>query len=333
VKKGLLIDILFIILITAFFWMPFLETKFFTEYRVFEQNAMSNRESFLAHTLSFKDLFICKNGSVLVFEIGLPVILMLAFSFVAIKQIKENKKEYLFFLIAGFVSCILTTKYFPWKYLPEKFLIIQFPWRMLVFSSFFFAVVCSINMSILIRNFNIKDVLLIMLICIVYIFSRYVLIPCSENVTKVENYEILNVSGQNNEWLPGMGRLEYLPSKAYNNTFYIAAREKGIILKNGQAKIEEQTKLGSYMTAKISTQEDDVKLEFPYIYYPGYTVRFDGIIIKTFETENGFLGCEIPKNEDGTIEINYTGTKIMNISKIISIMAGVVFCVYVWKKH
>ncbi len=87
------------------------------------------------------------------------------------------------------------------------------------------------------------------------------------------------------------------------------------------------------MTAKIATQDETVKLELPYIYYPGYTVRFDGIILETFETENGFLGCQIDKNETGDIEVKYTGTRIMNYTKVISSITLIVCIIYVWKKH
>lgn len=333
VKRGLVIDIVFILLITFFFWGPFFETKFFTDYRVYEENAMTNRESFLGHCLEIKDLFITQKGKIFIFELGLPVILMLAFSVMTFRRLEENRKEYLFFLISGIVSTWMATKYFPWKWLPECLLIIQFPWRMLVFSSFFFAVTCAINMGTLIRKFNIKDVLIISAICIMYVFSRYYVIQYSENVTEAENYQIINISGQNNEWLPGMGRLEYFPSKAYDNTFYVATRENKILALEGTCQIEEKSKIGTYLSAKISTAEEGAKLELPYIYYPGYTVRFDGIVMETFETENGFLGVNIEPKEAGKLEVKYTGTKLMNCSKIISLIAFAGFLVYIWRKH
>ena len=332
VKKRLAIDILFIILITSFFWMPFLETKFFTDYRVYEEDAMSTQESFLSHTLKIKDFFITKSNNPYVFEVGLPVILMLAFSAMTIRRLKENKKEYLFFLISGMISLWMSTKYFPWKWLPNSFYIIQLPWRMLLFSTFFFAVVCSINMSTLIIKFNIKDILIITVICILYSCSLMSNIPASDEVLALENYQIPSVTGQNNEWLPGMGRLEYLPSKAYDNTFYIATRNGEIAIISGNGNIQDQIKFGNHLIAKITTEED-ISLELPYIYYPGYIVRFDGIILDTFETENEFIGCNISNNESGTLEVNYTGTNIMAITKIISIISFIVYLIYFWKKH
>lgn len=332
VKKGLLLDILFITLITIFFWAPFLETKFSTIYRCFEDEAMSTKESFLSHMINLKDLFLIQKNSVFVFEIGLPVIMMLIFSFMTYKRLEENKKEYLFCLFSGILSVWMATKYFPWKLLPNSFYIIQLPWRMLVFSTFFFAIIASINMSVVVRRFNVKDVIIISIICILYIFSKYEIIVYN-NVENIEDAQILNISGHNNEWLPGMGRLEYLPSKAYNNSFYIATRENGIISLDEEFEIKNEMKIGNYMTAKIKTKENDVSLELPFIYYPGYLVRFDGIILKTYETDKGFLGCTLPRNEDGTLEINYLGTDILNNSRFISGISFIIFIIYVYKKH
>ena len=149
----------------------------------------------------------------------------------------------------------------------------------------------------------------------------------------VENYPISAVTGHENEWLPGMGRLEYLPSKAYENTFYIATRQDSILTLEGDCQIQEYVKNGMHLTAKIATQEKNAKLELPYIYYPGYIVRFDGMLINTFETENGFLGCDIMKQEEGELEIEYTGTSLMKITKILSIFALIAYIIYVWKKH
>lgn len=333
VKKGLLSDIAFILLLTSFYWVPFLQTKFFTNYHVFDQDAMATQESVLAQALSFKDLFITSSQATYVFEIGLPVILMLAFSCMAIKNIQENKKEYLFFLVSGLVSVWMATKYFPWKILPHCCYIIQFPWRMMLFSSFFFAIICSMNMTLLIQKFNGKDVFILGIICIIYVFSRYSYIPYEEHVVDVKDYGIMEISGQNNEWLPGMGRLEYLPSKAYENAFYIATREKGIVVLEGACTVQEETKMGNYLKAKIQTEQEKVTLELPYFYYPGYAVKLDGILLETFETEKGFVGITLDENEHGTLEVRYTATKIMQITKMISLISFIIFAIYVYRKR
>lgn len=332
-KKGIAIDFIFILLITSFYWMPLLETKFFTDYQVYEKDAMATKESFLNHAIGFKSLFITPNNAAFVFEIGLPILLMLAFSVMTVRKLEENKKEYVFFLVLGIISTLMVTKYFPWKWLPNACYIIQFPWRMLVYSSFSFSIITAINMTTVIKKFNLKDVFVLSIICVMYVCSKHSMIAYSDIVPQTEQYKTPTISGQNNEWLPGMGRLEYLPTKAYENTFYIATREPEIVVLEGNAEIQEQSLKGAYASAKITTQEEKAKLELPYIYYPGYTVRFDGMLIGTFETENGFLGCWMESKESGKLEIRYTETKIMNGTKIVSAIAFLIYLIYVWKKH
>ncbi len=333
VQKALLLDVLWIVLITSFYWAPFLQTKFSAEYRVFEKGAMATQESLLGSLLSAKDLFITQNDTSYVFEIGLPVILMLAFSFVTFRVLKENKKEYLFFLISGVVSIWMSTKYFPWKWLPSQCYIVQFSWRMLLFSSFFFAIVASINMSTLIKKFSRRDVFVIGLICMMYVFSRYQCIPYAEAVPEVTEYKVTAISGQENQWIPGMGRMEYLPSKAYDNLFYVATRQPGISVLEGECNLQNETKMRNSMSVQIATSGEKVVLELPYLYYPGYTVKLDGVPLDSFETEKGFLGSKIDENEVGTLEVKYTGTRIMNLTKIISFVTFMVFLVYIYKKH
>ena len=55
--------------------------------------------------------------------------------------------------------------------------------------------------------------------------------------------------------------------------------------------------------------------------------------IESFETENGFLGTTLPKNEIVEIEVSYEGTKIMKISMLISVISFTAFVIYIWKKH
>ena len=59
----------------------------------------------------------------------------------------------------------------------------------------------------------------------------------------------------------------------------------------------------------------------------------DGMLIDTFETENGFLGIVLEANEDFEIEVEYNGTNLMKISSLISLIGIIAFSVYVWKKR
>ena len=330
--KGLLINIIFIILITSFFWIPLLETRFSADYCVYEDGFMATPESTAARGLNVSNLFITYTNDIFVFEVG-PCLILLAFSIITLRNLQSNRKEYILFLIFSILSLFMATKYFPWKYLPKCFAMIQFPWRMLEFSSFFLSIVCSINAYIVIKNFNLKDTSVLILILLIYTLALNPYIPYSnEKLVNIENFEQGIVTGKESEIVIGIAKGEYLTTKANNNKFYVATRENKVYVLNGKAIIENENKTNKNLTFKVKNLEE-TEYEAPYIYYPGYEVTVDGIRIEEFETENGFLGFKIGEQTEATVEISYRGTKLMNISKFISIVSFLGFCIYIWKKY
>ena len=334
IKKSLIINTLFILCVSAFFWMPLLETKYITNYQVYKSGMMATKESVAENGLKITQLFVSKKDGSYVFELGPHIIVMLALSVMAIRLMDEKIKEnYIFFLLSGIFCMWMSTKYFPWKLLPEEFSIIQFPWRMLMMTSFFFSIVCAINMFILIKKFDFKDVAIIASIGVFYTtaflgYLRY------DNLTNIEDLALGRISGKDVETVAGLGKEEYLPEKAYSNRFYIATRDEYIDILEGNVIIKDEIKDGTHLTASIEAGDDNYSiLELPYIYYPGYEVRLDGMISKTFETDNGFLGIKVLKNDNAKLEVNYVGTNIMKISSFISFISFIVFGIYIWKKH
>ena len=330
VQKGLLISLLFILLCTAFFVVPMLETKMATDYAVYEDGIMASKESFVARVLEFKQLFVTKEEEYS-FEVGIHIIIMLAFSKMVLKALKDdkNKKEYIFCLVVGLISIFMTTKYFPWKILPEFVSIVQFPWRYMQIGMFFLSIVAAINMSVVIKRFGFVDIVALVL------GFAVVLIPMNEETVGLWEYESLGImSGKEYECVAGLGKDEYLSMKSYNNKFYVASRVKGILVLDGTAEAAEELKLGDKYICELTVKSDAAKIELPYIYYPGYEVRADGVIINnTFETENGMLGCVIEQDEKVKIEVEYIGTKATKISLLVSLVSMIGFGIYIYKKR
>lgn len=334
VKRGLVLSFVFIITITSFFWAPMIETKLSADYQVYEKDAMATKESVSSQALDINRLFATGTDEIYVFELGIHVIIMLCFSVVALKRLREDlRKQYIFCLIAGLICVLMSTKLWPWRLMPEFLNIIQFPWRMLSIAGFFLSFVCGVNMAVTLRWFNIKDVIIISVICIIYVCALYGFIPFTEKVYNIQDYNLGVMSGKDVEVVAGTGKAEYLPKKAFENRFYIATRENATYVLNGKAIIEAEEKQGSFYKAKIKTVEEKTVFELPYIYYPGYQVKADGMLLDTFETENGFLGITLEADEDIELEVKYTGTKIMKISMLISIISCIAFSIYVWKKR
>lgn len=201
-------------------------------------------------------------------------------------------------------------------------------------SGFFFSFICSINMFTIIRNFNYKDVIVISIIAVIYLTAFIGYLSFNENLPYITDFDLGRISGKEVETVAGTAKAEYLPVKAYKNRFYIATREDNIYVLDGKALVEKEVKDKTTYTAKIKTYEAEYTIfELPYIYYPGYEVRLDGISVQTFETENGFLGFAMGANDEVSLDVEYTGTTAMKISSFISIITLIAFGIYVWKKH
>ena len=84
--------------------------------------------------------------------------------------------------------------------------------------------------------------------------------------------------------------------------------------------VEELKKDVQSLSCKIEVLEDNTIFEFPYTYYPGYTITLNGVEINSFESENGFLAITVKPNQKVDITVKYVGTTIMLVSKIISII-------------
>ena len=151
----------------------------------------------------------------------------------------------------------------------------------------------------------------------------------------INNLTVGEFSGKEVETVAGCGKGEYLPVNAYKNRFYIASREQGMYVLEGKAIIEKESKDGSNYSAQVKTLDAEYTLfELPYIYYPGYEVRADGVIINNlFETENGMLGCIIEQDEKVKIEVEYIGTTCVKASLLVSLISMIGFGVYIYKKR
>lgn len=325
------INIVLIAFISSCFLLPMLEAKISTNYRVYEKDVMSTVQSVQDQRISLRRIFATRNDEGFVFELGPYMIIMLAFSVMTVRILKkEYRKDYLFFLVCGIITMLMATKIFPWNIMPKIFRMIQFPWRCLEYTSFFFAIVSAINMGAVIKKFSLKDSIIIIFIATIYIIALKGFVIYKESIPdKIENMELGKITGMENEWIAGMGRGEYLPSKAYDNRFYIATREDKIYVIDGKAVIENEKKDGSNLKAKIKTFEEDVVLELPYIYYPGYEITLDGMHVNSFETEKGMLGIDINGNENTLIEVKYSGTSIMKNSIFISILGMIGLVIYI----
>lgn len=326
ILKILLISGLLILVITSFFWAPLLELKNSANYEVFKEGRMERTEVLIAYKLDFYRLFFTKSTDYMIYEIGIITLLGLVLTPLAIKKIKQEKyyKLYLFMLISGIVCSIMTLKIFPFEHLPSILKMLQFTFRLLEFTSFFFTVVAAINIGILSKKFEIKEVIILLSVMMI------LTIPFKTHLRTIENYDeqrlidTVPVTENTGRVHAGCASFEYLPSKAFENRDYIETRNQDAIVISGKGQIENQIKEGSNMTFNVKYLLEESQIELPYIYYIGYNVTLETngekTKLETFETEKGFVGIKVPILEEGKIEVEYTGTTIMNLSAFLSVI-------------
>ena len=319
ILKKLALNIVLILCISAFFWLPMLETYNYAEYEVYQKDSMATKESFESSGLNIWELLFTSRDSTYIFEIGPYILIMICLSIIAIKKVKsEYKKEYILFLILGIITTLMSV--IPLGPFNSIFQITQFKWRMLLFSNFFFAIICGINMNIIIKNFGIKDVIVLSTIGTLYTITLVSFVPINSEIKEIDNYTIGKITDDKRDVIVGMGRGEYLTTKSNNNREYLNTRGDNVEIIKGRGNIENYNKKGQYLTCTVQIFEEETTLEFPYIYYPGYEIKVNGEKASSFESENGFLAITVKPNQKVDITVKYVGTTIMLVSKIISII-------------
>lgn len=237
-------------------------------------------------------------------------------------------------MIAGIVSIIMTLKWFPFEKLPSILKMLQFSFRMLEFSSFFLSILVAINYSVVIKNFNIKDVMVISLVAVLLIIPLKKNLYYRDNIDEKNIWPAVRVTENTGRVHAGCATFEYLPSKAFDNLDYIKTREDKIYILSGNGDVVKEEKNGTNMVVEISNVDKDTVLELPYIYYLGYNVKLEnnGEIqdLEYYESDNGFVAVKISGNiEEGKLLIHYEGTTLMKVSMIISIMGFTFMVLYV----
>ena len=322
ILKLLIINILLIVVLTSFYTFPLLEHKFNTNYEVFENGRMERTEVLIYYKVNFLEL-IYSGKNTMNFEIGLISIIGLVLTILAYKKVEnDTKKIYWFSLITGVLCVIMSLNFFPFEKLPAILKMIQFTFRLLEFSSFFFAVIAGINYCLVIKNFNIKDVIVLGTISFLLIVPNYTKLDFEKQWSEEKLWPSVAVTEKTGRVHAGCASFEYLPSKAFDNLEYIKNRKNNVYIISGNAIISNEQKQGTNMTFDVSNVEENTVIELPYIYYLGYNIKITnnyGEIIKAnvFESNNGFVAFNLPRDSSNVI-VRYTGTLIMKISYIVS---------------
>lgn len=343
VCKKILINIIFILLVTLFFIAPMMEAKMSADYVIFDNTIMAtNGKHVFSKTLTLDKFF---EERVIKFEdtvvcIGIPIFILLCLTVFIYKKVDIKYKE--FYLISIFFSIItvyMCTKYCPWSIFPDFLCKLQYPWRLLGFFNFFSSFIVGVNIYLLLKYFVKADwirlLIAIVLIVFIIIYTLPIILQFETKNPKLdeiyENY-IINKLYVNHMYI----NRDYLTVKALDQQDdYLQERDYAkIYILDGNAQISFFERHELDIVANIENCKKGTILEFPFFYYPGYkiTIEENGVVeeLDIQESENGFISTIIDKDiENAEIKCEYVGTWITYTSYIISLTALIAFIIYI----
>lgn len=345
VIKKLVINVIFIVLISLFFIAPMLEAKMSAEYAIFDSSIMSTNGNYVfKNTLNLSEFFVdIGEENATTYIIGVPIFVLMCLTIFTYKHVDKKYKDFFIITILfSFISLYMSSKYCPWFMFPDFFCKLQYPWRMMGFFAFFISFVVGVNIYVLLKTLFNKDMTRLIIATVLTIAMITYTVPILLQY-ETKDYErdkfytnqvlekpYINHMRINRDYLPIKALLlqrTYLNERDYNKIYVL----------EGEAKIENEEISNLSVTAIVKNCTENTILEFPFFYYPGYkiTLEEDGekAELESVESENGFVSTTINKNITETkITVEYVGTTITYVSYMISFISLIIFMVYIIKQ-
>jgi hypothetical protein len=229
------------------------------------------------------------------------------------------------FVIIGLVYIFTSFSLFPWSVFPfNKLNFIQLPWRLFLFSSFFFALAGGYYLSQAVKS----EKRLFFAGCLVFLSTVFVMANEAKLYHEIRSIKsITEVAIFDNNY--HMAGIEYVPVKVPSMK-YIAQRGNSVGKRGENTKITDFARHKGVITFDISTSNNE-KLELPLIYYKGYTAELSDKKLPVSGTENGLVQVDI--EHSGHVKVYYGGTIVQKISWYITIVSIFALCVYIFVQN
>ena len=312
--------------LAAFFIIPMLEQYLSSHLRI---NTMPNEiTSIVPFSKMFVglihyrgDFFPCGIGMVFIF-------IVIAWLRLVINHEVDKKDSIHHFvslsIIVGIFTLISSTDAVPWEELSKFFGFIQFTWRLYIFSIAFLSFIGGYVMEKYFKNVKYKNI---------YYFSiiTYLFLLCIAN--QILGFESLKGDSM---YLTDyhdffVAAAEYLPSATDREL--MSSDQRVPRTNNDDLKIKYKEKDGKYYITFSNNTKEDTYIDIPYIYYLGYTVKSNHN--QSYPITYGYntwIRISIGSIKKDSIIIRYSGTKITNLSYIISIFSWILFLFFLFSK-
>ena len=213
---------------------------------------------------------------------------------------------------------------FPYQYIPKLLLSVQFGFRFVLFIGLFISIFASYGLNLITtkNEENIKNISIILCCLIV--------LPFINNTTFIKINDIAYDYNQGMGW-----QKEYLTKYTSANIDCFNERDNKIKINNDEnIKIEKVKDNVPYLEFKVSNiKNKTIELEIPRLYYLGYDIKLitnnKTKKLKYNPGDKGFITFEVEEN--GIIKVDYTGTVLYKLSKVVRLITIVVLGIYLLK--
>lgn len=253
------------------------------------------------------------------------------------KKIKENNKDcklWIYFILL-FISIFMMLYKGIWNQL-EVLDVIQFPWRILLYSVFFMSIISGYVLKELLDE---KNKYLVFMFVVSYSLLFVFMIGNKVQVAKTINTEFdfsKQTISENDDYGTysfsiGYGH-EYLPNAT--TTEVIKEKKNNIDVISGDCLIENKSFEKNILKFDVDNYNEETEIELPLVYYHGYEIEVENIDTGKIESkldyqmsEKGYIKVKINKLGKTRIKAKYKGTTLYRILDVIAIITAIVLII------
>lgn len=314
---SLLKSIIFTIFSTLIFTVPFVSEELYQQYATPDPQILQgiSLSKLLLSSLANSSKRAVEGNS---YNIGILMIFGIILGLIALKKSsKLFKAIFLVFLTTLFLS----TNLFPWHFLQNTVIqVIQYPFRILMFSTFFGSLVFANSLEVILGEiFEKKFIWVSSLILITTISLWGSSINNSLNSLLTDKKSIITNKMIEKKLIPDSYLQQYIPNKAQSD---FPNMVQHIVLLNNKKIIQVPVVKGHSNYFKIKNVKESSKIILPVVRYKYTKVIFEGKNVRLDKRKDGILSFKAPYNKkSATIKVSYWNGRLFTINSILSLMS------------
>ncbi len=307
-------------LLTVYFTGPLLEHKLGGNYGIFDRGFAQaigiSADHVRDHALKPLQLFgheinkipsqpASSDGAEMPFPLGIPLALFAIIGCVMAWRLPA-RGFFVFCAVTAAVLLLMTLGGPIWSWLPETYLVIQYPWRLLLFVAFFLSLIGGATICAIPER-NAKSVYVGFLILVPCVYSLLFIKPDYRDFiddSRIPPVEDVRKDTSN----IGTGLGEYLPVASLAYLSYLRSRGSEPTVMSGTAHLSGFQHVGTRAKLNVEVGSAAALIELPFIHYLGYkaTMRDLTGATRSVDVSEGLNGFSVVNvSGSGVLEVWY----------------------------